>query len=293
MSKRKTTEEFINESNLKHAGEFDYSLVDYINSYTKVKIICKIHGIFEQIPSNHLYGQKCPKCFGKNKTTENLIIEFKKIHKNRYDYRLVKYINSKLKIKIICKEHGIFEQSVSCHLKGCNCPKCVGGIKHTKEQFIEKSIKIHKNKYNYSLVEYKNARTKVKIICEKHGIFEQVPQHHITGVGCPSCCESKGEKKLIEILEKFNIKYFREKRFKDCRYKNPLPFDFYLPKQNICIEYDGEQHFRKYQKFGGQNSLEKQKIKDSIKTNFCLENNIKLIRIKYDENIQEKLSLIF
>jgi len=228
----------------------------------------------------------------KKLTTEEFIEKSKKIHGDKYDYFLVEYVNYNTKIKIICHKHGIFNQSSSHHLNGMGCQKCFGGIRLTLKEFISNSKKVHGNKYDYSLVEYKNARTKVKIICKKHGVFEQVPQHHITGVGCPSCRESKGEKILVDILDKMNIKYVREKRFKECRYKNPLPFDFYLSELNTCIEYDGEQHFRLYKKFGGKEALEKQIIKDQIKNQFCLDNGIKLIRIRYDDNIDEKITVL-
>jgi very-short-patch-repair endonuclease len=86
------------------------------------------------------------------------------------------------------------------------------------------------------------------------------------------------------ILIKYNINYESEKRFNDCRNKRPLPFDFYLPKYNICIEFDGEQHFIPWRKLSNKiEKLEKTKINDSIKTTYCINNNIKLLRIKYTE----------
>ena len=95
---------------------------------------------------------------------------------------------------------------------------------------------------------------------------------------------------LIEnILDKYNIEYEIEKRFNDCKFKKPLPFDFYLPKYNTCIEYDGEQHFRTFELWGGNKTLELQQIKDQIKTDYCVANNIKLIRIKYCDNTIDTL----
>lgn len=287
--KKSTTDEFIKKAKIIHGDKYDYSLVNYITNHKKVKIICMKHGIFEQEPSNHLNKQGCPKCNGKNMTSNDVINKFKSVHGNTYDYSLVNYVNINSKIKIICPKHGIFEQNYLNHLSGNGCPKCYGGVKFTQQQFIEKSKSIHGGKYDYSLVNYINARTKVKIVCPKHGIFEQIPQHHIKGSECPSCNVSKGEKIISVILKEMGIIYVKEKRFKECRYRNPLPFDFFLPELNICIEYDGMQHFRKYDKFGGEKSLEKQIIKDKIKNQFCLDNNIKLIRIRYDEDIKTKL----
>jgi len=295
MSKKLTLDEFISRSNKVHDFKYDYSIVEYINCLSKIKIICKKHKIFEQTPANHLFGQGCPICVGKNKnkTTLDIIKEFKDVCGNTYDYSLVIYKNCRTKVKIICPEHGIFEQTPILHLNGSKCPKCVGGVKHSLNDFIDKSKKCHGDKYDYSLVEYKNARTKIKIICPEHKIFEQVPQHHTNGVGCPSCCESKGEKSLVKLLDVMKIEYEREKRFKDCRFKNSLPFDFYIPSLNICIEYDGMQHFRKWDRIGGDIALEKQIIKDQIKNQYCKDNNIKLIRIRYDESIdQDKFEIL-
>jgi len=111
----------------------------------------------------------------KKLTTKEFINRAEKIHRNKYDYSLVEYVNTKTKIKIICKKHGIFEQTPNNHLCGKNCPKCHDYNKLTTKEFINKAEKDHGNKYDYSLVEYVNTKTKIKIICKKHGIFEQKP----------------------------------------------------------------------------------------------------------------------
>jgi len=112
-----------------------------------------------------------------------------------------------------------------------------------KDLFIERSKKINNDKYDYSLVEYVKSHNKVKIICPKHGVFEQPPYVHLNGCGCSKCQISKGEEKIQEYLKYNNIEYLNQKSFNDCRYKQLLKFDFYIPKYNMCIEYDGEQYF--------------------------------------------------
>jgi len=191
--KRKTTEEFIIDAYCKHSDRYNYKLVDYKNNRIKVKIICHIHGIFEQMSGSHLKGQGCPKCAGNiKKSTEEFIEDAYCKHGDRYNYKLVKYINAKTKVKIICPEHGIFKQMSGSHLKGNGCPKCgvfelSNKFKKTTQQFIEDAYCIHGDKYNYSLVQYRNNKTKVKIICHKHGIFKQTPNAHLQGNGCPKC----------------------------------------------------------------------------------------------------------
>jgi hypothetical protein len=124
---------------------------------------------------------------GRRKTTEEFIIDAYCKHGDRYNYRLVEYKNNKTKVKIICPIHGIFEQTPHGHLRGYGCLECGGSKRLTTEEFIKKAKDIHGDKYDYSLVEYKNNKTKVKIICHEHGPFEQTPNDHLKGFGCPKC----------------------------------------------------------------------------------------------------------
>ena len=285
-----TTESFIKKSKKIHGDKYDYSLLDYINSNTKVKIICTIHGKFYQYPGHHInrkYG--CPKCSNRyNYSTIEFIEKSKQIHGDKYDYSLVDYKNNYTRIKIICLIHGIFEQKPNDHLSNHGCPNCIGRFK-TTEQFIQESNIIHNKKYDYSLLKYINSNTKVKIICPTHGVFEQKPTDHLCNHGCPSCNESKGEKMIKEQLEKFNINFETQKTFEKCKNKYKLRFDFYLPNNNMCIEFDGEQHFKSVKHFGGEEGFKKVKMNDNIKNEYCKNNNINLLRIKYNENIEEKL----
>jgi len=147
----------------------------------------------------------------------------------------------------------------------------------------------HGNFYDYSLVEYTHSSKKVKIICPIHGEFEQNAGAHIRGVGCLDCNSSKGEKEIRLFLERNNINFSTQHIFENCKNERYLPFDFFLPELNICIEYDGLQHFKPIEYFGGEKTLEIIKSHDKIKTEFCANNNITLIRIKYNENILNKL----
>lgn len=147
---------------------------------------------------------------GKRKTNKEFIADARKIHGDKYDYSKVEYKNNKTKIVITCPIHGDFLQSPNSHLKGRGCKKC--GIertvlkeKSTKEKFIEKSIKIHGDKYDYSKVNYINNKTKVCIICPEHGEFWQVPNNHLTGYGCERCGVEIKRMKTLEFIEKANI----------------------------------------------------------------------------------------
>jgi hypothetical protein len=204
------TEKFISKSIKKHGHIYDYSLVEYTKNNEKVKIICPEHGVFEQVPANHLFGQGCPSCAGVKKlSTETFISKAIKKHGHIYDYSLTEYVHSQSKVKIICSEHGTFEQVPASHLNGNGCPSCAGNIKLTTEDFISSAIQKHGHIYDYSLVEYKGARTKVKIICKEHSVFEQTPNNHLNGNICPLCSGYGGfkqNKPAIFYILKINDK---------------------------------------------------------------------------------------
>ena len=145
---KKTTEQFIKEAKLIHGDEYDYSLVEYINNSTKIKIKCNSCGnTFEQLPRNHIcLKQKCPFCHKSNKkTTEQFIEEARQIHGDKYDYSLVEYKGCKIKVKIICPKHGIFEQSFTEHVnREQRCPKCYNS---KGEEKIRKLLQDKKNKF--------------------------------------------------------------------------------------------------------------------------------------------------
>lgn len=285
------TIDFINKCVQKKGNIYDYSLVEYLGSKTKVKIICKEHGIFEQSPNSHLsknYG--CPKCskfYFERKSTDDFIKESNKKHNFKYDYSLSEYVSNKTKVKIICKDHGMFEQVPNNHVsKGHGCPKCSTKYKDTNKFISESNIK-HNNKYDYSLSKYENSNSVVKIICKDHGIFEQRSSSHTNGVGCPRCCDSKGEAYISSILKDNDVYYHTQHRFDDCKLDKKLVFDFYLPDHKICIEFNGKQHYESIKYFGGDEYFEIQKIRDEIKKEYCTNNNLNLIVIKFNENKED------
>jgi very-short-patch-repair endonuclease len=411
--------EFINKCLEVHGDRYDYSLVEYKNIRGRIKILCKKHGLFEQISKNHKDGQGCPRCsmpnynltknefiikcdnknydyslittdivksddriliininngltykqlsdhhrngitptlieskslikklkdihnnkydyiidtetvyattkikiinnetkdeflyrvdrhlkgMSPNKVTLNLFLfKSSKIHGDKYDYSLIKSIKGNNdKVDILCEEHGVFKQRVSNHMNlGDGCPKCVGVGKWNTELLISEFKKVHGNKFDYSSVIFTNIDIKVDIICKEHGNFKQNIHKHLNGQGCRLCeSNSKGEEYVKMWLDEMNINYFRQHSFETCRYINPLFFDFYLPMYNTCIEFDGEQHYKPVSKFGGVIEFNNTKLRDNVKNKWCLDNNVNLIRIKYNEVnkikyiLEEKLQLV-
>jgi len=215
-------------------------------------------------------------------------------HKNKFNYSLVEYKNAHTKVKIICPIHGVFEQDSNDHIRKAGCLKCKyeNHYKKTgksKKDFIDESNKIHENKYIYDNVEYKNIMNKVCIVCPEHGEFWQTPNKHLLGRGCPTCKQSKGEREIRKLLNKMKINFISQKTFKNCKNKNVLPFDFYIPSKRICIEYQGEQHYKPKDCFGGLDSFKRLKKNDKIKKKFCKENHINFLEISFKENIKTKL----
>ena len=183
-----TTDEFIQKSVLIHKNRFDYSKVIYKNNKSKVIILCPTHGKFEQIAESHLNRSGCPSCAQNKKLTlSDFVTEAHRIHKNKFNYNKVNYKSQKDKIAIICPVHGEFNQTPEHHLRGFGCSQCSGLKKLNSNEFITKSNIIHDRKYNYSNAHYINTRTKIEIICPRHGIFSQKPNDHLQGKGCPIC----------------------------------------------------------------------------------------------------------
>jgi Zn finger protein HypA/HybF involved in hydrogenase expression len=206
MARRLTTEEFIERAKKVHGDKYNYSKVEYKSRKSKIIIDCPEHGEFLQISESHLKGSGCPACAGNKKlTTKEFIERAKKVHGDKYNYSKVEYKSSNTKVTVICPVHGEFQQRPADHLNGAGCLICANKKLTTKE-FIEKAKKVHGDKYVYSKVEYKNGRTKVNIICWRHGNFKQDPLLHLKGVGCPKCNASNAHLKNIQDLKKDFLK---------------------------------------------------------------------------------------
>ncbi len=138
----------------------------------------------------------------KKLTQEDVITQFINVHGNRYDYTQVEYVNNKLKVNIICKEHGLFMMSPNHHKNGKNCHLCVGGAPLTQHQVISQFINVHGNRYDYSLVIYIDNKTPVDIICKEHGVFQQSPNSHKCKKGCLQCGQEKSTYQLLSLYNK-------------------------------------------------------------------------------------------
>jgi hypothetical protein len=371
MGRKLNTDEFIQKSNTVHKNMYDYSFVEYVNSQTKVQIKCKKHGIFKQIPNDHIRGSICSLCNiekrsnNQRKSHIDFIAETENIYGIESFEYLEEYKSANIKISIKClKCFSEFNRTPNLHLQGHGCPICSlrNDSKYGNLSFDEMTnLAINKfgNIYDYSKFDYKNSNSPSIIKCNICGVeFKQTFKYHIdTHIRCKVCSKRKshfdfvklvdvenfnlktkyvdtftkieieclkckkiyiktpeqiinnricnkcypvnnksvGETLIREILLKNNLIFEEQKRFKECRNILPLPFDFYLPEYNICIEYDGIHHFKPVIYSNTDNALksfELVKKRDKIKTKFCNENNIKLIRISSLIDVKNILNLL-
>lgn len=289
--KKLTKEEFIQKAQKIHGNLYDYSKVNYINSRTRVCIICPIHGEFLITPNNHLKGVGCSKCNRICYDTESFIKEANKIHKEKYLYNKTEFVNTHTKVLITCKEHGDFEQLPLNHLHGEGCIKCKYAhqndlTKSSTQEFIKKAEVIHHNFYKYDKVNYLTNRTKVLITCPKHGDFWQEPHEHLVGYGCKKCICKTQTKLFHELLQIVpDLEY--EVTKSTVPWIQNLRLDMYSPMYNFAVECDGDQHFKPISIFGGEQQFEQTKQRDSLKNDLCKQNKCKLFRIKAKYTVEE------
>lgn len=236
-----TNEMFIEKSKKIHGDKYCYSITDYAKSNReKVDIICLKHGIFKQRPNDHLNGCGCPKCGEEeylDRRKKRFINKSNKIHNNKYDYSKVQYVDDSTKVIIICMVHGEFSQCPCAHVKGHGCSVCGNAIKSNKEDFIKKSNSVHNNIYDYSKVEYINNKTKVIIICKKHGEFLQTPHDHLSGRSCIKCTGRISKESQL-WLDSMNIPTEIREKYILLKNGRHIIADAFDEQRGIVYEYD-------------------------------------------------------
>lgn len=247
QSAKTAAENFIQKAQEIHKNKYLYTDTLYINSRGKINIECPMHGLFIQRASDHLSGNGCFKCridstkLGLERLIDRMLLK----HEGKYKYNnITDYYNVDTKITITCPKHGDFKQTPHVHLQGHGCPKCrIQSLPKTTEQFISDAIKVHgKDRYDYSKVIYTRNRSKIIVICHKHGDFKQTPNSHLKGRGCHKCSKniSKGESAWLDSLgipDKIGIT--RQVKIKLNKIKTII-VDGYDPQTNTVYEYHGD-----------------------------------------------------
>ena len=281
-----SVDEFVRKARKIHGNKYDYSKVNYRNSYTRVVITCPNHGEFEQDPHAHLNGHGCPECC--KHTTDDFVKKAKLKHRGRYDYSKVNYENKKSKVIIVCPKHGEFKQSPYLHLDGSGCPQCANDSLYSNtDDFVRKAKLKHDNKYDYSKVDYVDNRSKVTIHCSIHGEFSQTPMDHLQGCGCPRCgiVVSAGHQEIVDFIKSVSDTQIK---VNDRQAVYPHELDIYLPEHRFAIEYHGLY----WHSFDYKESIE-EKTRHRQKHEKCMNNGIKLYQIFehewLDDNVREIL----
>lgn len=293
MGKKRTYEKYVNE--VVQVNPNIEVLEQYINNRTPILHKCKIDGFqWAARPYSILQGKGCPMCAGNAKRThEKYVEELSFVNPNIEPTE--KYINTDTPILHQCKtcRHS-WSIKPNHTLSGHGCPMCgfkssADGKRKSQDQYIQELFYVNPN---IEIVgEYINYTTPLLHRCKKCGNeWEAKPIHTMRGHGCTMCNESHGERSISQWLNYNNIEYISQYRFENCRDKYSLPFDFYLPQHNICIEYNGRQHYEPTDFFGGEDAFKIRQQHDDIKKNYCQNNNIDLLCISYQQNIEEELN---
>lgn len=288
--------EFINRAINIHGNKFDYSnITNWNGANNKITIKCNICNNHITIRAkNHIATTPtgcihCQPTIVGNKLKLSYDEFASRFYKNKDPniYKIESYNRGRENVIIKCMNCNELKSIRPDHaLTQRKLCACSYKWKLSTSDFIQKATIKHDGLYKYENTIYNGYRNKTIITCNTHGDFELTPEAHMMGTGCQKCQSSKGELKVAFALDNINMSYIKEKYFHDCRYKNPLPFDFYLPSLNTCIEYNGEQHYKpvRFKGLSIQKSIDNFKfqcIKDKLKSQYCKDNNIKLLIIPY------------
>jgi len=295
-SKKITRDDFIHRCNIKYNNKYDYSKLKFPEDkgITGVRstFICPIHGEFEQLLTVHLNTGGCRQC-GYNSaklSLEEFIKKSKEKHNNKYDYSKVKLDSSVDDVVIICPIHGEFTQQAGRHMRGQGCKKCANEQLVRDPDSVLKAMKEVHPEYDYSKFSYTKLSEKVTVICPLHGEFRIRPGNVINlKQGCPKCASSKGEKKIISILDKFNIRYDFEYSVNDEENNKHFRYDFYLKDLNAFIEYHGGQHEKSVKHFGGNERLRRIKESDKRKKELAFNMGVTLFSIWHNSDIEKEV----
>lgn len=264
---------------------------DWFDNRSKIDSICENGHITSKRYDNYMKGQKCMEC---DRLSRILSYEDVKSFVESEGYKMLSdvYINNYTKLILECKNGHIYETTYSAFKSGSRCKKCL----HDSLRLDYEEVKLEIESRGYELIskEYINNQRKLQLKCSNGHICNVSLANIKSGWSCPNCKPnnaSKGEDVIEDFLSENKIEYLKQHKFASCKDKRELPFDFYIPNLNLIIEYDGEQHFKPKEKFGGEDGFINTIIHDAIKNQYCEDNKIKIIRIPYWDfnNIKEIL----
>ena len=271
-----------------------YTLITKENEYEKAKdksvLKCPKGHIYEQILSDFFKGHGCKKCSAHNNAAK-YIKPYSDIKNyiEKYNYTLLTkqedYKNTKQYITVMCNNGHIYPVVFSNFLQGARCPQCYSLRRGTSSIIPYEDRCKFVETFEYKILtqkdEYINGTQEILFECNKGHVYKGSIHGFVNGYRCTICKNSKGENMIALLLGRYNISYINQYKFLNCKFKRALPFDFFLPKYNTAIEFDGKQHYEIVDRFGGIYGFIDTKIRDFIKDKYCRDNSIKLIRRPY------------
>lgn len=302
LKRTKTYDGFVLKGKEIHGNKFTYPKKQlYKNCYSDLKIICNTckTEIITNYCKHIIAKSSCRKCFFKNAaknrrhTYQKFVENATLIHGDKYIYPLLQeYVNAHTPLKVFCKKHqAYFNTNYLRHITAkAGCFICSNREKankriHGYDVFVSKAKEIHGDKYDYFPDQvYQNNLTKYPVFCKKHEkiFYTNYSLHVYEKCGCPDCGrkKSKGELVLKNFFIKNNIEFIEEYKPEGLKHERQLSIDFYLPKVNLLVEFQGEQHFRPAVNYGGVETLLPQLKRDQIKRKFAYDNKLELLAIE-------------
>lgn len=245
-----TQDEYIERVSKIHDAKYDYSLVKYKNSRTKIAIVCPIHGLFYQRADLHMHGAGCPACGGRKKLIQaEYIARAKAKWGDLCDYSLVEYVNMRSDVRIKCNICGtVYSQCADSHLEFRGCPVCANEGRSQKcrmsfDEFLFRAHNVHGDIYDYSVTKWVDFLTDIVVGCPIHGNVKISPRFHLEGCGCPKCANKLRNLKAVahrsdivhdgvEFIEKSKLIHGNKYDYSDVNYvdsKTPVEI-----KCNVC-----------------------------------------------------------
>lgn len=275
----------------KYVEQFNYELLtseqDYKGTKSVVDLKCPNDHVFSMVyesfkkrgVNNKYFINKCEFCLKEDKIKQAK----KRCEELGYTLLTTEYIDRNMKLDIICDKghewHPTYENFMRNNAK---CLTCNNILLSINQRLSIDKVKSIVEEYGYKLIsDYKNNQEPMTLLCPNNHIYKASLNNFMAGKRCSTCSMTSGEQETYRILKKYDINLLIQYKFKDCRDIKPLPFDFYLPDYNTCIEFDGQQHYTKEAFNKTDEDFQDRIKKDNIKTQYCKDNNIKLIRIPY------------
>lgn len=239
--RRTETSEMLARFKAVHGDRYLYNKFEYKGGKQKSIITCQIHGDFHQSPAEHLNYGGCQRCSKRHRwTTKSFAEEATIAHDGKYSYERAVYNGALKKLTITCPTHGDFTQVASAHLtRKDGCPKCSPTARTSLPIFLERCKKRFGNRYDYSQVDYVDVHTPVKIICRKHGLFEQPPSWHLSNaVGCTHCTHIVSNKETA-WLDSLNLPETAQRNVRIKLGNRKRSVDAFDPASNTVLEFWG------------------------------------------------------